>query len=100
MTDRSPRPPVPGFTDLRSRIHGGETLFGTFLQLGSITAAELVARAGFDWVIIDLEHGAGTEGDLPASLVAVSTTRTAALSDPSPPSESGSGGRSTTAPTD
>jgi 4-hydroxy-2-oxoheptanedioate aldolase len=82
MTDRSPRAPVPGFTDLRRRIHAGETLFGTFLQLGSITAAELVARAGFDWVIIDLEHGAGTEADLPGSLLAVSTTPTTALVRP------------------
>jgi 2-keto-3-deoxy-L-rhamnonate aldolase RhmA len=82
MTHHSTPPPAPGFPDLRGRIHAGEALFGTFLQLGSDTAAELVARAGFDWVIIDLEHGAGTEGDLPASLVAVSTTRTAALVRP------------------
>jgi 4-hydroxy-2-oxoheptanedioate aldolase len=74
--------PVPGFTDLRSRIHAGETLFGTFLGLGSPTAAELCARAGFDWVIIDLEHGAGTEADLVACLLAVSTTPTAALVRP------------------
>lgn len=78
----SPLPPVPGFTTLRQRIHAGETLYGSFLQLGSAVAAELVARAGFDWVIIDLEHGAGTETELLASLLAVSTTPTAALVRP------------------
>ena len=82
MTRPEPLPPVPGFTDLRDRIHSGETLFGTFLQLGSAVAAELVARIGFDWVIIDLEHGSGTEADLPGSLVAVGTTATAALVRP------------------
>lgn len=82
MTNANPLPAVPAFTDLRSRIQAGETLFGTFLQLGSATAAELVARIGFDWVIIDLEHGAGTEADLPGSLVAVTTTPTAALVRP------------------
>lgn len=82
MTHPDPRPPVPGFTDLRSRIHAGETLFGTFLQLGSAVAAEIVARIGFDWVIIDLEHGSGTEADLAGSLVAVGTTSTAALVRP------------------
>ena len=82
MTQPEPLPPVPGFTDLRSRIQAGETLFGTFLQLGSAVAAELVARVGFDWVIIDLEHGSGTEADLPGSLVAVGTTPTAALVRP------------------
>lgn len=82
MTIQSPPSPVPGFLDLRGRIHAGETLFGTFLGLGSAVAAELCARAGFDWVIIDLEHGAGTESQLPASLLAVSTTQTAALVRP------------------
>jgi 2-keto-3-deoxy-L-rhamnonate aldolase RhmA len=74
--------PVPGFTDLRRRIQAGETLFGTFLGLGSPVAAEICARAGFDWVIVDLEHGAGTESDLLASLLAIGTTGTAAMVRP------------------
>jgi 4-hydroxy-2-oxoheptanedioate aldolase len=82
MTDRPALTPVPGFTNLRARIHAGETLFGTFLGLGSPTAAEICARAGFDWVIIDLEHGAGSEGDLLASLHAVGSTATTALVRP------------------
>ena len=79
MTDRPTSAPVPGFTDLRTRILGGETLFGTFATLGSPTAAEICGRAGFDWVIIDLEHGAAHESDLLASLYAVGSTPAAAL---------------------
>jgi len=82
MTPPASPAPVPGFTDLRTRIHAGETLYGTFLQLGSAIAAEIVARAGLDWVIVDLEHGAGTEADLPGSLVAIATTPTTALVRP------------------
>jgi 2-keto-3-deoxy-L-rhamnonate aldolase RhmA len=82
MTDRKPLPPVPGFTDLRRRIHAGETLLGSFVGLGSPIAAELLARVGFDWLIIDLEHGAGTESDLLASLLAVATTSTTPLVRP------------------
>jgi len=82
MTNPTALAPVPSFTDLRSRILAGETLFGTFLGLGSVVAAELCARAGFDWVIIDLEHGAGTETDLLASILAVSTTQTTAIVRP------------------
>ena len=82
MTIHGTLAPVPGFTNLRSRIRAGETLFGTFLGLGSITAAELVARAGFDWVIIDLEHGAATETDLLPILLAVAPTGTAPLVRP------------------
>ena len=82
MTHPSPLVPVPGFTDLRRRIHAGETLFGTFLGLGSVVAAELCARAGFDWVIVDLEHGSATEADLLPSLLAISTTPTTPLVRP------------------
>ena len=82
MTASTELAPVPGFTDLRSRIRAGETLFGTFLGLASPVASELCARAGFDWVIIDLEHGAGTEADLLASLLAISTTGACAIVRP------------------
>jgi 2-keto-3-deoxy-L-rhamnonate aldolase RhmA len=43
---------------MRERLAGGETLVGTFLALGSPLAAEACGRAGLDWVLIDLEHGA------------------------------------------
>ena len=82
MTDATALPPVPGFVDLHTRLRAGETLFGTFAGLGSPVAAELLARAGFDWLLIDLEHGAGTESELLANLHAVGATRTAALVRP------------------
>jgi 2-keto-3-deoxy-L-rhamnonate aldolase RhmA len=44
---------------LRGRIEAGEELLGTFLDLGSPVAAEIAAAAGFDWLVLDLEHGAG-----------------------------------------
>ena len=82
MTDRPILAPVPGFTNLRARVLGGETLFGTFLGLGSPTAAEICGRAGFDWVIIDLEHGAASESELLANLHAVASTPATALVRP------------------
>jgi 4-hydroxy-2-oxoheptanedioate aldolase len=48
----------------RDRVLGGETLFGLWLDLSSPLSAELCAAAGYDWLIVDLEHGAGTEADL------------------------------------
>ncbi len=68
--------------NLRARLRAGETVYGTFLNSGSPLAAELCARAGFDWVIIDLEHGAATEADLLTHLYAVGGTATAALVRP------------------
>ena len=48
-----------GVTDLRRRMLAGEPLLGSFLDLGSALAAEITAGAGFDWLVLDLEHGAG-----------------------------------------
>jgi 4-hydroxy-2-oxoheptanedioate aldolase len=69
-------------TDLRRRILAGDTLIGSFSDLGSPLAAELLGRAGMDWTVLDLEHGAGTEADLLALLYAVGTTPMAAIVRP------------------
>ena len=66
-------------TDLRSRIRAGDTLLGSFADLASPLAAELLGRAGFDWTVLDLEHGESTEADLLAMLYAVQTTPMAAI---------------------
>jgi 4-hydroxy-2-oxoheptanedioate aldolase len=82
MTDQTAVPPVPGIVDLHARLAAGETLYGAFAGLGSPVATEIMARSGFDWLIIDLEHGAGTESDLLANLHAMGATRAAALVRP------------------
>ncbi len=74
-----PSPPPSG--SLRARVLAGETVFGTFIGAASPIIAELCARAGFDWLIVDLEHGAGTEGELLAQLHAIGD-RSAALVRP------------------
>jgi 2-keto-3-deoxy-L-rhamnonate aldolase RhmA len=66
-------------TDFRARVRSGETLIGVFSDLASPLAAELTGRAGFDWTIIDLEHGAATEADLLAMFYAVGSTPMAPL---------------------
>jgi len=59
---------------LRRRVQAGETLLGAFINLGSPMAAELFGRAGYDWLILDLEHGATTEANLLGMLHAVEAT--------------------------
>ena len=46
---------------LRDRLRAGAPTLGTFLNLGSPLAAEACALAGFDWLLIDLEHGPGED---------------------------------------
>jgi 4-hydroxy-2-oxoheptanedioate aldolase len=37
-------------------MHNGEALFGLWAGLGSSYAVEVVAGAGYDWILIDSEH--------------------------------------------
>jgi 2-keto-3-deoxy-L-rhamnonate aldolase RhmA len=69
-------------TTFRQRVLGGDVLLGAFLNLDSPAAAELCARAGFDWLIVDLEHGAGNEADLVPVLTTIEITACAALVRP------------------
>ncbi len=61
------------------RLRNGETLIGTFANLGSAVGAEICGSAGFDWVLVDLEHGAGTESELPGQLQALASTPASGL---------------------
>lgn len=58
---------------LRDRIRSGQPTVGTFLNLGSALAAEACALAGFDWLLVDLEHGGGGEEALVGQLLAAAT---------------------------
>ncbi|MEC5125615.1 aldolase/citrate lyase family protein [Verrucomicrobiales bacterium BCK34] len=45
--------------------------FGTWLSIGSPVIAELAAQSGFDWLLIDLEHGCGNESAILPQLQAI-----------------------------
>jgi 4-hydroxy-2-oxoheptanedioate aldolase len=46
---------------LKEKIKSGETVHGSWLNLGSNVSAEIMGHSGFDWLLIDLEHGVGGE---------------------------------------
>ena len=41
---------------LRAALHADRPMFGSWIQFGHTGVAEVMARAGFDWLAIDLEH--------------------------------------------
>lgn len=49
---------------------------GTWLSIGSPAIAELAALCGFDWVLIDLEHGSASEGTVLEQLRSLRGTAT------------------------
>src|SRR3954452_1260744 len=64
---------------LRARVLAREFLAGSWLNLGSPITAEMAGMCGFDWVVMDHEHGPGSEMTLMSQLQAVATTPTVGL---------------------
>lgn len=67
------------YVGLRARVLAREWLGGTFVNLGSALTAEIAALSGFDWVMLDHEHGPGGEETLLHQLQAVSGTAASAI---------------------
>ena len=64
---------------VKRRLKAGERTAGAWLQLCSPIAAEIMADAGFDWLLIDMEHGHGDYQTLLAQLQAIEGSGTAPL---------------------
>lgn len=56
--------------DLKRRLGAGEVTFGAWLTVASGPVAEIMAWAGFDWVLIDMEHGPFSLEGLQSALIA------------------------------
>lgn len=59
---------------IRERALKRELCAGTFINLGSSLTTEMAGQAGFDWVLIDIEHGSGDHESLVTQLQAVAST--------------------------
>ena len=43
---------------VKEKLRQGEPSFGTWLSLGNLHATRVLARSGFDWLTLDIEHSA------------------------------------------
>ncbi len=57
--------------DLRRRWSDGQPCHGLWSLLPGVVTAEVLARSGADFVVVDLQHGAVTEADLPGVAAAI-----------------------------
>ena len=64
---------------LTQRIRARERVLGTFVSLGSAQVTNLLASIGYDFLLIDLEHGAGGETVLQSQLFAAEAEGAAAM---------------------
>lgn len=59
-----------------AKWRAGEQTIGVWLSLANTHSAELLANAGFDWAVVDMQHGLLDYADLRHMLPAISTTDT------------------------
>jgi 4-hydroxy-2-oxoheptanedioate aldolase len=64
---------------LKRKLVNRERVLGCFLLTGSPDNAEVLAHAGFDFLLIDHEHGSGSRGDAIAQMRAMNGTPTTSV---------------------
>jgi 2-dehydro-3-deoxyglucarate aldolase len=50
---------------IRAKLRGGGVTVGSWMQIPHASVAELMGQAGYEWVAVDLEHGAVSRHQLP-----------------------------------
>ena len=56
--------------DLKKKFRDGELTFGAWMEISHFAVAEIMAQSGFDFVVIDTEHGAYHQESLAITLAA------------------------------
>lgn len=56
---------LQGIQAVRSQLQAGKPTIGSWMQLADSNVAELMARAGYQWIALDLEHGHFSNHQLP-----------------------------------
>lgn len=64
-----PAPMTPNH--VKQKLRAGQPSTGSWLNLGSPSAAEAMATLGFDWLCVDMEHGPTDLSAMAAMLTAV-----------------------------
>jgi 2-keto-3-deoxy-L-rhamnonate aldolase RhmA len=60
---------------VKKQLHEGKITSGAWLQLVSPLSAEILAKAGFDWLMIDMEHAPGDITTLLSQVQAMSSCK-------------------------
>jgi 4-hydroxy-2-oxoheptanedioate aldolase len=61
---------------VKDTVAAGGVSVGSFLWLGDPLAAQIMANSGFDWVLLDMEHGPMPLTAVQAAITAIRTTTT------------------------
>ncbi|MDE0430174.1 MAG: aldolase/citrate lyase family protein [Caldilineaceae bacterium] len=61
---------------VRQAIRSGQNAFGCFMGMGSGTVAELLAHAGCEWLVVEMEHNGIDMAEVEQILMAMNSTDT------------------------
>jgi 4-hydroxy-2-oxoheptanedioate aldolase len=67
------------YNGLKAAMLAGKPQYGVWLNTGSHVVAEMAGHAGFDWCLVDGEHGPQSTTDMVPQLQALATTPTHAV---------------------
>ena len=67
---------------IKQKLLAGEVLYGGWAGMGSLVATEILGHIGFDWVLLDGEHGNNDFDKLVTQLLALNTGPAAAFVRP------------------
>lgn len=56
---------LESITTIREKLRGGGSSIGSWIQIPHSSIAEIMGQAGYDWVAVDMEHGAVSPHQLP-----------------------------------
>ncbi len=56
---------IEKIASIRETLRGGEASIGSWMQIPHPSIAEILGRSGYDWVAVDMEHGAISAHQLP-----------------------------------
>jgi 2-dehydro-3-deoxyglucarate aldolase len=56
---------IAAIEQVRARLRAGAASIGSWMQIPHASVAEILGQAGYDWVALDLEHGAISVHQLP-----------------------------------
>jgi len=56
---------IESIRNIRSKLKDGKTSIGSWMQIANSSVAEIMGKAGYDWITIDMEHGSFSFSQLP-----------------------------------
>ena len=67
---------------MKEKLHAGEPVFGVSVMIPSPQIVEMIAAAGFDWVLLDCEHGTLTLESVELMAMAAEASGVTAIARP------------------